>query len=130
MCKTKCGTTGKFRDINYFYLSRNSTVATPSNPIVWQVQLATVIDTTKISQNSYIVFSGIDTQSDIEGYNIMNVLTQPTSWFISEQINMSQGRYLGFGGGQYKQNGTYYVWIKDKAGNISNKPVSITNIVP
>ena len=77
------------------------------------------IDTTKptiisASENAsgQIVIAASDDKSGIAGYAITSTNTEPTAdeWLSNDSSSYTSNK---------KDNGTYYVWAKDRAGNIS-----------
>ena len=120
--RVKCGSEGTFSSTNFFYL-KGGTAPTESSPLVWQLGYATVIDTSKWSTSNYIVSSGTDGASGIVAYGVnQSATTQPTWTTFSAKSN------VGKMSNSLTANGTYYVWMKDAAGNATNKPVTVAFI--
>ena len=87
-------------------------VATPtSNPTAWTNKDVTI--STTVSDN----------ESKLSGYAITTTDSTPTNW---TSISGSPASYNI----SYKAttNGTYYVWVKDAAGNVAKNSIKITNI--
>ena len=125
----KCGSSGFFYNTNYFALFGGNT-ATASSPIVWQVAYATVFDTTKWTNGQELYMDTKDDASGIAAYGInQSSTTQPqfkTVTNTKSYINVSDINSI-------KNNGTYYLWIKDAAGNVSNKSFTVSyvdNVAP
>lgn len=119
--KLTCGYSGTFSTTNYFYIDGNA--ATSSNPISWYVSYAQVRDITDINfeKARSLAISGNDIESGISAYGInQSSTTKPT---FKEISNTSISEIISLE--QYNSDGTYYIWLKDKAGNIS-EPKQIT----
>ena len=120
--RVKCGSTGTFGTTNYYYLKGGST-ATSSAPVVWQVGYATVIDTTKWSTTNYIISVGKDEGTGVVGYGLnQSSTTQPT--YTSNAANKNVVKISN----ALTANGTYYTWMKDQAGNYTNKATTVKYI--
>jgi hypothetical protein len=126
VCKVTCGPTGAFSSTNFYYLTGGAT-PTSSNPLVWRVAYATVFDTTLWKTTSNAIVSATDT-SGIVGYGInQSSVTAPTFTNISARVNFATVFE------NITVNGTYYVWLKDQAGNVTNTSILVNyidNIVP
>ena len=71
---------------------------------------------TKISATTdSIMFSAIDNASGIVGYAVTTINIEPESFKEIENTKELDNIEIG----EKNQNTTYYVWIKDKAGNVS-----------
>ena len=121
--KVTCGATGTFSSTNYYYLTGGST-ATASAPVVWQVAYAGVIDTTKKANANCIMVTGSDTTGVI-GYGINQSSTTAPS-LTTSAVRTSFAKVFD----NIKANGTYYVWLKDRAGNVGKTAVSVSLITP
>jgi hypothetical protein len=118
--QVNCGSSGTFSSTNFFYLSGGS-VATPENPVVWQVAYATVLDITN-SKYKTITAKASDS-SGMSGYYISTSTTAPTlgsSWTASTSTIWTTNQPIG----------TYYIWGKDSVNNISTSysTVTVSNI--
>ncbi len=121
ICKVNCGTSGTFSTTNFFYLS-GVVAPTVSSPLVWQVAYATVFDTTKWDTSSNIIVNAVD-NSGIVGYGInQSSSIQPTF------VNCAPSTKFATVFDNITVNGIYYVWLKDNAGNITNKSVTVSYI--
>ena len=116
--RLKCGSSGTFGTTNYFYLSGGSTPTT-SSPLIWYVSYATVIYTNEAGATSYVVSAGNDSESGLIAYGINQSSTTQPTWTYDKPIN-----YFGKIS-SLSSSGTYYVWFKDGAGNVSNKQISV-----
>ena len=116
--RLKCGSSGTFGTTNYFYLSGGSTPTT-SAPLIWYVSYATVIYTNEQGATSYVVSAGNDSESGLIAYGINQSSTTQPTWTYDKPIN-----YFGKIS-SLSSSGTYYVWFKDGAGNVSNKQISV-----
>ena len=116
--RLKCGSSGTFHTTNYFYLSGGSTPTT-SAPLIWYVSYATVIYTNEQGATSYVVSAGNDSESGLIAYGINQSSTTQPTWTYDKPIN-----YFGKIS-SLSSSGTYYVWFKDGAGNVSNKQISV-----
>ena len=77
-----------------------------------------VINSVTVEQNSKIKVNAIDNVSGIIGYYISenNVKPDPdASGWVTTNIKAGQAGNITIS----KNQGTYYIWVKDKAGNIS-----------
>ena len=122
--KLTCGYSGTFSTTNYFYI--DGTAATSSNPISWDVSYAQVRDITDINFDKArsLAISGNDSESGISAYGInQSSTTRPT---FKEIANNSISEIVS--SEQYNSDGTYYIWLKDKAGNISEPKEIIIDI--
>ena len=79
-------------------------------------------------QSSYGATSTItavakDTESGITGYAFTESSTEPTSWTSVDNV-ITESTYT------YKatKNGTIYFWVKDGAGHIVNKTITVTKV--
>ena len=106
---------GNFSSTNFYYISGGST-ATSLAPVTWQVGYATVIDTSKWSNGNYVVTAGTDSATGIVAYGINQSSTTQPTW-TTLTANNSVGKISS----KITANGTYYVWLKDGAGNVSKK---------
>jgi hypothetical protein len=121
VCKVTCGSSGTFSSTNFFYIS-GGTAPTPSAPLIWKVAYATVFDTTKWSISNSVVAITTDT-SGIVGYGINQSNTiEPTFTNIVANINFAAVL------DNIISNGTYYVWLKDQAGNTTNSSIVVSYI--
>ena len=78
---------------------------------------------TKISATTdSIMFSAIDNASGIVGYAVTTINIEPASFKEIENTKELDNIEIG----ERNQNTTYYVWIKDKAGNVSESKSIIT----
>ena len=111
---TKCGSSGTFSTTSFYYLSDGS------NTVTWDVAYSGLYNITGTRYKNYIVFSGVDNESGIVAYGInQSSTTQPTWTTVTNNKNICKAY------GKVTSNGTYYVWVKDKDGNVSNTPVSM-----
>ena len=116
--RLKCGSSGTFSTTNYFYLSGGSTPTT-SSPLIWYVSYATVIYTNEAGATSYVVSAGNDSESGLIAYGINQSSTTQPTWTYNKPTN-----YFGKIS-SISSAGTYYVWFKDGAGNVTNKKVDV-----
>ncbi len=83
-------------------------------------------ETTNWAQSKRITVSATDGETGIAAYAITNGTSQPGAnsdeWQISSSNSWTSTKYYG--------KGTYYAWVKDKAGNISTsgRQVDVNNI--
>ncbi len=114
----KAGSSGTFSTFGHVYLTGSGT------SVSWDVAYSTIIDTGQDGLNGTIVFTGTDTNSGIIGYGInKSSTTQPTFTAISARTS------FGIGVPNIaSDNGTYYVWVKDQAGHVTNKAVVVDTI--
>jgi prepilin-type N-terminal cleavage/methylation domain-containing protein len=109
------GSTGTFSSTNYFYLTGSPT-PTSASPLTWYVAYATVFDTTKLGTSNSVIFTSSDVASGIVGYGMnQSSTTAPTFTSVTNTSSLNTGI------DNITVNGTYYVWVKDAAGNTSNK---------
>ncbi len=121
ICKVTCGASGTFSSTNFYYLLGGVT-PTIENPLIWKVAYATVFDITKWNTTNSIYTFATDT-SGIAAYGINQSNTiAPTFTNVTANTNFA----TSFNDIMY--NGTYYVWLKDQAGNITNSPVIVSYI--
>ena len=112
--KLTCGYSGTFSTTNFFYL--DGTAATSSNPVTWYVSYAQVRDITDINfgKNRTVNFNGNDVGSGIVAYGInQSNTTQP------DFQEYEQGNNFAITSQEYSTDGKYYIWLKDKVGNVS-----------
>ncbi len=120
--RVNCGSSGTFSSTNFFYLL-GGTTPTPENPLVWHVAYATAHDTTAWGTSNNIIIKATDEGTGIVGYGInQSSSTQPTYTTVPATSVLSTGL------NDITANGTYYVWVKDAAGYITNKAVSVSYI--
>ena len=113
----KCGDTGKMQTTLYFGITGGQT-ATPENPLVWQVAYATVFDTSEWGTGESIFIEANEKESDIVSYGIATASTEvPT--FKPTEVTKTLYQISD----KYTENRTYYVHVKDKAGNTASKVV-------
>jgi hypothetical protein len=115
-----CGNAGTFGTTNYYSVEGGDT-ATPTTPVEWQVAYSTVFDITN-SKNKTITATSSDANG-ISGYYIATDTTAPTlasTWISSTSTTCSINKPLG----------TYNIWVKDSADNISStySTVSVDNV--
>jgi len=121
VCKVSCGTTGTFSTTNFYYLTGGPT-PTSALPLTWNVAYATVFDTTKWGVSNGIMVNATD-ESGIVGYGInQSSVTAPTFTSCTPTTNFATVF------DNITSNGVYYVWLKDQAGNIRNKDVTVSYI--
>lgn len=112
----RTGSSGSFSSTNYFYLEGGST-ATSSTPIDWYVAYANLYENDLMSwTNQNITLAGNiqDTISGTVAYAFTRSETQPTSWTsVSNTTGVVRPTYIA------TENGNYYLWAKDAAGNVS-----------
>lgn len=119
--QVNCGTEGTFSTVNYFALT--GTTGTTDSPVKWYVAYATTIDNQAAGGDNYITFTATD-QSKIVGYGISKSNTaEPTYTTIEGTTNLTMPYNTSI-----TDNGTYYIWVKDEAGNINKKQIKVTNI--
>ena len=115
---TKCGATGTFSTFGHVYIKGEA--ATAENPVTWQVAYAAVYDTTAWGTSNQVIFKATDDKG-IVGYGVNQSSTiQPSFIPIDSQKSVAM---------QVKdsitKNGTYYLWVKDIAGRVTNKSFTI-----
>ena len=120
--RVKCGSDGSFSSTNFYYVSGGST-ATTAAPVTWQVGYATVIDTTKWGNVNYVVASGTDSATGVAAYGINQSSTTQPTW-----TTFTANNNVGKISSKLTANGTYYVWLKDGAGNVSKKEVAVSKV--
>ncbi len=121
VCLVTCGTTGSFSTTNFYYLT-GGTTPTSASPLIWNVAYATVFDSTKWGTPGGVMVSATDS-SGIVGYGINQSSTvaptytscSPTTSFATVFDNITS-------------NGTYYVWLKDQVGNVTNTVINVNYI--
>ena len=124
ICELKCGASGTFSTTNFYSVKSSSgSIPTPENPLIWQLAYATVIDTTITGTQNYIFASGTDNDSGVAAYGINQSDTTEPTWTTISQIGS-----IGIASNKITSNGNYYVWVKDGAGNIAKKLVTVSNV--
>jgi hypothetical protein len=119
--KVTCGSSGSFSTTNFYYITGGST-PTPASPAVWHVAYANVFDTTKWGTSNIVMASATEA-SGVIGYGInQSNSTAPT--FTSITANTRFATVFD----NITANGTYYVWLKDQAGNVTNSSVNVSYI--
>ncbi|MDF2866403.1 MAG: repeat family protein [Clostridia bacterium] len=119
--EVRCGSTGPFSTTNFYYLT-GETAPTVSSPLVWTVAYANVFDKDKWSTSDSVMFNSTDNKG-IVAYGINQSSTiQPTFTNCSSTTNIT--KLID----NITVNGTYYVWVKDQAGNVVNKAITISNV--
>ena len=119
--RVKCGSSGTFSTTNFFYI--NGTAATSDSPVTWYVAYATVYSDQTYNSSAGVSFKASDSGSGITQYGInQSSTTEPT--YTDVTSTSSLGRTLV----NITSNGTYYVWVKDAAGNKNKKAVTVSNI--
>jgi hypothetical protein len=116
------GSTGTFGDTNYFFLA-DGAIPTSSSPLIWYVAYGAVFDTTKYGTTNNILFKASDNGSGIVGYGMNQSSTVAPSF-----TSISNKNEIGSTISNITSNGTYYVWVKDAAGNVSNKAVAVNYV--
>ncbi len=80
---------------------------------------APIVTTTSATSNS-ITFSGTDNASGIIGYTVTTIKVEPTNFIAVDNTKALNNITIG----ERLQKTEYYVWLKDKAENVS-EPVTI-----
>ena len=113
----KTSGTGTFSTFGHTYVSG------PGTSVTWDVAYSTIIDTERKGISGNIVFRTTDVGSGYTHYGInQSSTTEPTYTSITNSSD------LGVEKGGYTTNGTYYIWVKDAAGNVGKKSVSMTAV--
>ena len=88
-----------------------------------KVTTPTASPTTWTNKDVTITTTVSDNESKLSGYAVTTTDSTPTNWTT---INGSPASYNV----SYKAtaNGTYYIWVKDVAGNVAKSSIKITNI--
>ena len=122
--KVNCGYSGDLSTTNFFYIDGAS--ATSSNPVTWYVSYAQVKDITHINfeKSKNLGISGYDFESGLSAYGINQSSTTKPSFKTIKNSNISEIVSTE----QYNSDGTYYIWLKDKAGNVSEPKKIIIDI--
>jgi prepilin-type N-terminal cleavage/methylation domain-containing protein len=119
MVRVNTGSSGSFSTTNFFYID-GGMAPTTSNPLIWYVAYATVLDTTLSSTTNYIMFTGSDMQSGIAGYGFNQSSTVAPAFTPVASKNKIAGITTAI-----SAKGTYYLWLKDALGNVENTPVTV-----
>lgn len=119
----KCGSTGSFSSTNFFYLLGGST-PTVSSPLTWYVGYATVITNSTWETTNNISFKATDGGSGITQYGVNQSSSTPPSTWTSMTASNSFGNMIT----GITSNGTYYVWVKDQAGNTQKVAIAVSKI--
>ena len=112
----KTSATGTFSSFGHIYL-------TGTSPVTWYVAYSTIIDTQRVGTNTSIIFKATDVGTGIAYYGINQSSTSPPAY-----TPLTTSNTIAMGVPGFTTNGTYYIWVKDGAGNISNMPIPITMI--
>ncbi|MFR2585902.1 MAG: InlB B-repeat-containing protein [Bacilli bacterium] len=121
VCRVTSGATGTFSTTNFYYL--NGAAATAANPVTWYVGYATVYSNQNYYSKAAASFKADDAGSGIAAYGINQSSTAEPSYTSVTNVK-TVGRALE----NLTANGTYYIWVKDSAGNKANKAVAVSNI--
>ena len=122
MFRITTGSSGSFSSTNFFALTGGST-PTSSNPLVWYVAYATVISPDTWGKPNYISFKGHDSVSAIKAYGINQSSTTEPSWTT---LSTGKNPYTNFVSSN--SNASYYVWVKDEAGNTAKQQVTVNRV--
>ena len=122
ICVIKCGTTGSFSTFGYINLE--GPAATASNPVTWYVALVDLIDTGIDGPENSIIFTATDNVG-VKNYGINQSSSSEPSYV---GINRTE-TIMGGGKIDITANGTYYIWVKDAAGNIGKSSVNVDKII-
>ena len=118
---TRAGADGTFSTFGHVYIS--GPAGTTSNPVTWDVAYATLIEAGYWGTTGNLIFQASDTASGITGYGINTSSTvQPTF------TNVTNTNSLGINLSGYTTNNTYYIWVRDAAGNVRNNAVVLNTI--
>ena len=111
----KAGATGSFGNLGYF----GTRSIQP-----WYIAYSAYYDVTNLSlYNNNVVMQIRDIESGIDGYGI-NTSSTVAPNFITVP-STTQRKFIDIGNVAFNNN--YYLWIKDRAGNVSNTAISIKN---
>jgi prepilin-type N-terminal cleavage/methylation domain-containing protein len=123
ICQVNVGTNGSYGTTNFYYIT-GSPAPTSTNPLIWQVAYATVFDTTKSGTSNSVLFTSSDANSGIVGYGVnQSSTTAPTFTSVTNTSSLNTAI------DNITSNGTYYLWVKDAAGNTSNKAFTVSYVV-
>ena len=122
ICVIKCGTTGSFSTFGHINLE--GPAATASNPVTWYVALADLIDTGINGPENSIIFTATDNVG-VKNYGINQSSSSEPSYV---GINRTE-TIMGGGKIDITANGTFYIWVKDAAGNIGKSSVNVDKII-
>ncbi|MDD4734062.1 MAG: hypothetical protein PHU05_04375, partial [Bacilli bacterium] len=119
----KCGSSGTFSSTNFFYLSGGSTPTT-TTPLTWHVAYATVITNYTWETTNNISFKATDSGSGITQYGVnQSSSTAPSTWTSMTASTLFGNMITGI-----TSNGTYYVWVKDQAGNTQKAAIAVSKV--
>ena len=116
-----CGSSGTFSSTNFYNLS--GTAATSASPVTWYVAYATVYSNQDAGIRAGISMKAVDNESGIVGYGINQSSTTPPTYTNISKTNQVVTIFENI-----SKNGTYYLWVKDEAGNVATKSVSMARI--
>jgi len=116
-----CGASGTFSTTNFYYI--NGVAATSSAPVTWYVAYATVYSNQDAGIRAGISMKAVDSESGIVGYGINQSSTTPPTYTNVTKTNQVVTIFENI-----SKNGTYYLWVKDEAGNVATKSVSMARI--
>ena len=119
--RLKCGSDGSFSSTNFYYL--NGPAATASNPVTWYVAFADVIDTGINGTENSIIFAATDNVG-VTGYGINQSSTTAPGYTYYN----TPGTKGGGGTSKITANGTHYIWVRDEAGNVAKRSVSVNKV--
>ncbi len=111
--------TASFSSTNFYYL--NGVAGTTAKPVTWQVAYATVYSNVDNYSKASVTFKATDTDK-IAGYGINQSNTIEPAYTSTSSTSVSGVLE------NITENGTYYIWVKDAAGNTTTKAVNVTNV--
>ena len=115
------GATGEFGRTNYFYLEGPE--ASTTNPVQWDIGYVAEYSNKKIDDDNAITFRAEDFESKLASFGISRDRnTEPEYYRI--KTSEKAGDILE----NIHENGIYYIWTKDLAGNKSVKEINVTNV--
>lgn len=115
-----CGSSGTFSSTNFYYLS--GAAATSAKPVTWYVAYATVYSNKDYGTRAGIPFLATDDITGVVGYGLNQSSTTPPTY---TKVNAMETAAVFE---NISKNGTYYLWVKDDAGNVTKKAINVDRV--
>lgn len=114
----------KTNGIIYAVLSDGVNYGVAASRTIQNIDKTKPVVTGATATTNKIAITATDEASEIIGYAVTTSNTEPSSF-----TDVASTKTLSVESTGYKQGTTYYVWVKDKAGNVSNAQEIKTTII-
>jgi prepilin-type N-terminal cleavage/methylation domain-containing protein len=114
---TRAGASGTFSSFGFVYVNG-------TGPVTWDVAYATIIDANQWGTTGSLLFQSTDTG----GSNIVSYGINTSSSVEPTYTSVTSSSSIGIDAEGYTTNNTYYIWVKDAAGNASNTALILDKI--